>query len=91
MNLTGAVVLYAVLWFLTLFVLLPIGQRSQADMGEVTPGTHAGAPHDARLPRKMKWATLIAAVLWGIIAYVILGGVITRADLLGLGRWAGAL
>ena len=33
MNLTGGIVLYAVLWFLTLFVLLPIGQVSQAEAG----------------------------------------------------------
>ena len=41
MNLTGGIVLYAVLWFLVLFVLLPFGQQSQADAGEVTPGTPA--------------------------------------------------
>lgn len=81
MNLTGGIVLYAVLWFLVLFVLLPIGQRSQADAGQVTPGTPAGAPHEPRLQRKALLATLIAAALWGGIAWLILGGVITRADL----------
>ena len=80
MNLTGGVVLYAVLWFLVLFVLLPIGQQSQADVGEVTPGTPAGAPHEPKLKKKMIWATIIAGVIWGVIAYVILGGVITRED-----------
>lgn len=39
MSLTGGIVLYSILWFLVLFVLLPIGQKSQADMGAVTPGT----------------------------------------------------
>lgn len=87
MNLTGGIVLYAVLWFLTLFVVMPIGQRSQQDAGEVMPGTPAGAPADARpLRRKMIWTTLIAAVLWGVLAWVILGGVITRADIEGLDR-----
>ena len=65
MNLTGGIVLYAVIWFLVLFVLLPIGQRSQAEAGEVVPGTPAGAPDNPRLKRKMLWATLISAVLWG--------------------------
>lgn len=81
MNLTGGVVLYAVLWFLTLFVLLPIGQRSQADAGEVVPGTPAGAPADLKLKRKLILTSLISAVLWGVIAWIILGGVISRADL----------
>lgn len=80
MNLTGGIVLYAVLWFLVLFVLLPIGQKSQAEMGEVTPGTPAGAPHEPKLKKKMLWATIIAGLIWGVIAYIILGGVITRAD-----------
>ena len=83
MNLTGGIVLYAVLWFLVLFVLLPIGQQSQADVGEVTPGTPAGAPHEPKLKKKAIMATIIAGVLWGIIAYVILGGVITREDIEG--------
>lgn len=81
MNLTGGVVLYAGPWFLTLFVLLPIGQRSQADAGEVVPGTPAGAPADLKLKRKLILTSLISAVLWGVIAWIILGGVISRADL----------
>ncbi|MDQ7777177.1 DUF1467 family protein [Paracoccus aminovorans] len=81
MSLTGGIVLYSVLWFLVLFVLLPIGQKSQADVGQVTPGTPAGAPHEPKLKKKLIWATLIAALIWGVIAYVIIGGIITRADL----------
>ena len=83
MSLTGGIVLYSVLWFLVLFVLLPIGQKSQAEMGEVTPGTPAGAPHEPKLKKKMLWATVIAGLIWGVIAYIILGGVITRADIEG--------
>lgn len=78
MNLTGGIVLYAVLWFLTLFLLLPFGHRSQADAGEVVPGTPAGAPHDLRLRRKLIWTTVIAAVLWAGCFYLIEGGVFTR-------------
>lgn len=86
MNLTGGIVLYSVLWFLVLFVLLPIGQKSQADMGHVTPGTPPGAPHEPKLKKKALLATLIAAVLWGIIAWVILSGIITRADIENFAR-----
>lgn len=81
MSLTGGIVLYSILWFLVLFVLVPIGQKSQEEAGEVTPGTPPGAPHEPRLKRKMLWATVISAVIWGVIAWIILGGVITRADL----------
>ena len=82
MNLTGAIVLYAVLWFVVLFVLLPLGQRSQADAGEVVPGTPPGAPHAPALGRKMLIATVISAVIWGAAAWVILSGVITYDDVI---------
>ena len=86
MNLTGGIVLYAVLWFLTLFVLLPIGEVSQEEAGEGVPGTPSGAPHRPRIGRKMLWATAIAAVLWAGCAYVILSGMITREDVMGWDR-----
>lgn len=86
MNLTGGIVLYAVLWFLTLFIVVLIGQRSQQDAGEIVPGTHAGAPADLRLKPKLIWTSAIAAIIWAAIAYVILGGVVTRADIANLDR-----
>ncbi|RNF36124.1 DUF1467 family protein [Paracoccus methylarcula] len=81
MNLTGGIVLYAVLWFLTLFIVVLIGQRSQADAGEVVPGTPAGAPADFVIGPKLIWTTVIAGVIWAVIAWVILGGVIGREEL----------
>ena len=47
MSLTGGIVLYSVLWFLVLFVLLPFGQQSQADAGEVQRNAHHGYRHRA--------------------------------------------
>ena len=87
MNLTGGIVLYAVLWFVVLFVLLPLGQRSQADMGEVTPGTPPGAPHAPALGRKMAWATAISAAIWGAAAWVILSGAVTYDDVVTWDRY----
>ncbi|MCF3972794.1 DUF1467 family protein [Paracoccus salsus] len=81
MNLTGGIVLYAVLWFLTLFVVIPIGQRSQQDAGQVEPGTPAGAPEATPWRRKLTLTTLISAAIWALVAWVILGGVVTRADI----------
>ena len=86
MNLTGGIVLFAVLWFLTLFIVVLIGQRSQQDAGEIVPGTPAGAPADLRLRGKLIWTTAITAIIWAAIAWVILGGLITRADIANLDR-----
>lgn len=86
MNLTGGIVLFASLWFLTLFVVMPIGQRSQADAGAVVAGTHAGAPAGVAWRRKLIWTTLITALMWSVIAYIIFSGTITRADISNLDK-----
>lgn len=80
MSITAGAVLYGMIWFLTLFVLLPIGIRSQDDMGEVVPGTHASAPHATLLKKKVLWATLIATLIWAVVAWLIIGDILTRAD-----------
>ncbi|MFD1883755.1 DUF1467 family protein [Paracoccus pacificus] len=87
MNLTGGIILYAVLWFLALFVILPIGHRSQADAGEIVPGTPAGAPAENRLKRQALIATIVATVIWAVLAWLILGGMFTRDDLNTLYYW----
>lgn len=86
MNLTGGIVLYAVLWFLTLFIVVMIGQRSQQDAGEIVPGTPAGAPADLRLKGKLIWTTAIAALIWAVLATIILGGFVSRDDVTNFDR-----
>ena len=81
MNLTGGIVLFAVIWFMVLFVVLPIRFRSQEDEGEVVPGTPPSAPADAQIGRKAKITTIVAVTLWIIIATIILSGVVTIQDL----------
>ncbi len=82
MSTTGFVVLYAVIWFITLWCLLPIGLRTQGDDGEIVKGTPAGAPNNLRLGRKMLWTTIIATLVWlPIILLIIWSGLeITQID-----------
>lgn len=87
MNLTGGIVLFATLWFLTFFCVLPVRFKSQAEAGEVVPGTPASAPADAMIARKAKITTLITLVLWSIIAGVVLSGRFSIHDI----DWAGRL
>ncbi|PCD76162.1 DUF1467 family protein [Pseudothioclava arenosa] len=81
MNLTGGIVLYAVIWFMVLFVVLPMRLTTQEEAGEVVPGTPAGAPHDAGMKRKVIITTIAATLLWAVIAAVILSGAVTLADI----------
>lgn len=81
MAITSAIVLYAVIWFLTLFVILPIRRRTQGDDGEITPGTMAGSPTNFNVKRTMIIVTGIAFIIWAIIAGIIISGAITVQDL----------
>lgn len=79
MTITAALVVFAVLWFLTLFVMLPIGLRTQGDVGEVTPGTPESAPAEINIRRKFFWVTVITLALWApLCAFIIWGGVTVR-------------
>lgn len=81
MSITSAIVLYAVIWFLVLFVTLPFMKRTQAEAGSIEPGTHASAPAEFN-PKRTAWiVTGIATALWVVIAGTILSGVITVRDL----------
>ena len=81
MSITSAIVLYAVIWFMVLFVVLPLRLVTQGDAGDVVPGTHASAPADPQLKRKAWLTTLWSAVLWVVIGGTIISGVITIEDI----------
>lgn len=79
MTITGAVVLFAVIWFLTLLVVLPIGIRTQEEVGRIAPGTPASAPENPRVGRKMLWVTIVTVALWlPLCAFIMWGGVTVR-------------
>jgi predicted secreted protein len=80
MAYTSAFVLFAVTWFMVMFVVLPLRLRTQADEGEVVPGTHASAPASFNLKRKMWIAVLFAIPIWGLLMYVILSDMISVRD-----------
>jgi predicted secreted protein len=81
MGITSAIVLFAIVWFMVFFVVLPLRMVTQGDAGDITPGTPSSAPADPQLRRKAKITTLWAAVIWVLIAGTIMSGVITVRDL----------
>jgi predicted secreted protein len=56
--------IYFVLWWVTLFVTLPFGVRSQHEEGDATPGTDPGAPVASRMGRKLIWTTVLSALIY---------------------------
>jgi len=74
MAITSGLVLYAVIWFVTLLVMLPIGLRTQGEDGDVTEGTHASAPSNYNPKRKAVQVTIVAFLVWLPIVASILSG-----------------
>ncbi len=82
MSIVSAIVLFAVIWFLVLFVVLPIRLETQGDVGKVVQGTHAGAPSSSfSMKRKAKITTVWAALVWIVIAGVVIYGDISVRDI----------
>ncbi len=84
MSITSGLAMFAVMWFLILLMLLPIGVRSQAESGAVERGTSAGAPVEPMMRKKFIWTTIATCVAWSIAFGIIAGGVITREDIRNL-------
>ena len=77
MGITAAIVVYAMLWFLTLFLVLPFRNRTQGEAGEVVPGTPSSAPEDAQMWKTARLVTIIATVAFVVVAGIIMSGVIS--------------
>ena len=58
-------------WWTTLFAVLPFGVRSQAEAGDVTPGSDPGAPALPALREKAVWTSLAAALVFTLVAWLL--------------------
>jgi predicted secreted protein len=71
MDLVSGLAIYFIVWWLTLFAVLPWGVRSQHESGEEIPaGTEPGAPMRPALLKKMAITTVIAAFVWAFIYWI---------------------
>jgi predicted secreted protein len=69
MSPTLAIATYFVIWWTTLFAVLPIGLRTQEEHGEVVPGTPESAPQKARIGRLFLINTAVATVVFLLMYY----------------------
>ena len=81
MTIPAGVVLFCVIWFMLLFIILPLRMQSQDEAGSVVPGTPSSAPHDAKMKKKFIWVTIISVIVFVPLAWVISSGVISIHDI----------
>ena len=65
-TISTAFAIYFVMWWVTLFLTLPFGVRSQHEDGVGAPGTDPGAPIVPGLRRKLIWTTVLSAVIFAL-------------------------
>lgn len=78
MSLFTGFVLYLIIFWVTLFAVLPWGNRPH---GETRHGTAGSAPENPRIGRKFLVTAGISAVLWGIVFALIQMDVLDFYDL----------
>lgn len=86
MSLLGVVAIYFIVWWVSLFAVLPWGVRSQAESAQaesvpVAPGTDPGAPVRPQLVKKAIATSFVAAIVTGLIVFIMMSGVIRLEDL----------
>lgn len=82
-------VAYLLIWWVTLFMVLPLGVRGQAEMGEIVQGSEPGAPVESNMKRKFKITTIVATIIWVIVCAIIWSGVVSwdqLASILGMNK-----
>jgi predicted secreted protein len=65
MQFLSAFAVYFVIWWITLFLILPIGLRTQGDEREVVLGTVESAPAKFRGGRVVLMTTVASALIYG--------------------------
>jgi predicted secreted protein len=76
MATSTAIAIYFLVWWVVLFAVLPWGVRNQEESGDVSPGTDPGAPAVHKVWMKLVWTTVIATVVFGILAAIYKLGLI---------------
>ena len=67
MGLTLSIAVYFIIWWTVLFAVLPFFARSQADAGEVVPGTPESAPAVFEPLRIIGATTLAASLVFALV------------------------
>lgn len=77
MSITAVFVLFSVIWFLVLFLCLQINIKTQAETGDIVPGTHSSSPDGFNMKKRLLMTTLISIPVCAVVVLTILSGVIT--------------
>jgi predicted secreted protein len=73
-QISTAIAIYFVIWWVALFLTLPFGVRSQHEDGIGVPGSDPGAPILTRMGGKLIWTTIISAIIFAVAMWAYYQG-----------------
>ena len=71
MGLWTGLAVYFIIWWLSLFLVMPFGARATIDNEDVVRGHDASAPQKPRVLVKMAITTIVAGVLFAIVYGIV--------------------
>jgi len=72
MGITGGIIVYACIWWIVFFSILPIGIKSEnLKFKENLTGNDPGAPNNPKIGKKFLITTLITTVIFIAIYYLV--------------------
>lgn len=67
MDIFTAIASYIIIWWISLFLVIPIGLKTQEEDGNVVKGSVKSAPANLQIKKKMIWASILAFVFWALL------------------------
>ncbi len=81
MSIPFGVALYFLIWWTLLFAILPlIRAKTQAEAGEIVPGTPEGAPSRLMMGRVVLINSIVAAIVFLIVMLVMTYTIVPVGD-----------
>ena len=81
MSIPFGVALYFLIWWTLLFAILPLVRaKTQAEAGEIVPGTPEGAPSRLMMGRVVLINSIVAAIVFLIVMLVMTYTIVPVGD-----------
>ena len=71
MGLVTGIIVFLLIWWTSLFAVLPFGHERDAD----------GTPKFSNMKKKFLWTTIVAIILWGIVFALIEADIVSFREM----------
>ncbi|MCA1296939.1 DUF1467 family protein [Stappia indica] len=80
MSIISSIAIFFILWWVILFIVLPIGVVTQEEEGAVVPGSDPSAPSRPNLIRKALLTTVLASAVFAGVYWLLVHSGLTLDD-----------